>query len=210
MNDAISDAQDDIPRARTTPLLASLGYWSFRNRSWLPVPLGLAMLAVKPDTSNITRIALGIACVLTGQVLRLWAVRHIGGVSRTRTTRLGPLVSTGPYAHTRNPIYTANWFLWTGVAVSSCLDWMIPLTWAMFAMHYGTMVRWEEHVLARRHPGKYDRYAADVPRWWPRIAPVETTPRVLHTWPQVLFSERGTIAALAVIALLLAARRFIG
>ena len=168
------------------------------------------MLAVKPDTPNVWRVALGVACILIGQLLRLWAVRHIGVVSRTRTTRMGPLVSSGPYGHTRNPIYTANWFLWTGIAVSSCLDWMIPLTWAMFAIQYGTMVRWEEYVLAQRHPGLYDRYVANVPRWLPRLAPVGAKARALHGWPHVLFSERGTIGALGLIALLLVARRFIG
>lgn|SRR5689334_9758606 len=206
VTDATSEL-DNVPPE--VPLLASLGYWSFRNRSWLPVPLGIAMLAVKPAEPDPALVTIGVVFVLAGQALRMWAVRHIGVVSRTRTTRLGPLVSSGPYAHTRNPIYTANWLLWTGIALSSCLAWMVPLTWIVFVMMYGTMVRWEEYVLTQHHPRSYGRYAADVPRWWPRFAPVSAPRRVVHEWRHVVFSERGTLAALAAIALLLIARQFI-
>jgi protein-S-isoprenylcysteine O-methyltransferase Ste14 len=150
-----------------------------------------------------------VTCIVLGEALRLWAVRHIGVVSRTRTSHLGPLVTTGPYAHTRNPLYIANWLLWTGFALGSSLRWMLPLSWLVFAVQHVSVVRWEEQRLAGRYLDTYRRYARDVPRWWPRLSTLRTA-RTLHPWGEVFFSERGTLAAIALIALLLVARRLIG
>ncbi len=56
-----------------------------------------------------------------GELLRLWAVRHIGVISRTRSDRLGPLISTGPFGWVRNPLYIGNLALWSGFTVSAGL-----------------------------------------------------------------------------------------
>ena len=54
-----------------------------------------------------------------GELLRFWAVRHIGVISRTRSDRLGPLVETGPFALIRNPLYLGNIALWVGFTLSA-------------------------------------------------------------------------------------------
>ena len=36
--------------------------------------------------------------VASAKLIRLWAVHHIGAISRTRSERLGPLVAAGPFA----------------------------------------------------------------------------------------------------------------
>src|SRR4029079_16608763 len=101
---------------------APIGLWVFRNRSWLPIPLGVAAL-VLPGAPDLRLVYAGALCIISGEAPRLWPVRHIGVVSRTRTTRLGPLVTSGPYAHTRNPLYVGNWLLWTGFALGSLPPW---------------------------------------------------------------------------------------
>jgi len=187
---------------------APLGYWLFRNRSWLPIPLLLAMILLRPQAVNPAGVVVGALCIVAGEALRLWAVRHIGVVSRTRTMSVGPLITSGPYALTRNPLYIANFLLWTGFALASSLDWMLPLSWAVFALQHATVVRWEEQLLASRYPATYPRYARVVPRWWPRVASVRL-PSASHGWGEVLFSERGTLIALVVISLLLVAKQMI-
>jgi protein-S-isoprenylcysteine O-methyltransferase Ste14 len=153
----------------------------------------------------------GAFCILAGEALRLWAVRHIGVVSRTRTTRLGPLVTSGPYAHTRNPLYVGNWLLWTGFALGSSLRWMVPLSWAIFALQHSFVVHWEEQLLAQRYPSSYGRYAGVVSRWWPRLSRIgmHVPYRHPYPWSEVMFSERGTLGAIVLVAILLLARRLV-
>lgn len=155
---------------------------------------------------------IGALMAVTGEVLRLWAVRHIGTISRTRTsTRQGPLVTSGPFQVVRNPLYLGNWLIWTGLVVFSRLLWMLPVAWAVFALQYGTMVLWEEARLRNSFGRQYDRYARDVARWLPvgrlgDLAPIG--PR--HPWRAVAFSERGTLMAMSLMALLLGVKALLG
>jgi protein-S-isoprenylcysteine O-methyltransferase Ste14 len=141
-----------------------------------------------------------------GEMLRLWAVRHIGVISRTRSDRLGPLVASGPFGIVRNPLYIGNVLLWLGLTVSARLLWLAPVVTLVLVLQYRAIVAWEEHVLARRLGDAYRQYAAHVPRWIPRAGRTvrggttrgsgeNMAPR--FSWKDALFSERGTLAAIA-------------
>jgi protein-S-isoprenylcysteine O-methyltransferase Ste14 len=195
------------PPSTTRPeRISSAGAWAFRNRSWLPVPLGIALLALswRGATPSVPLAILGLCVLAAGQAIRFWAVRHIGPISRTRACRVGPLITSGPYALTRNPLYIGNWCLWTGVVMIAGIAWMLPIVWLAFGLQYGGIVAWEERLITRRLT-RYGEYATHVPRWWPRRnwhhASLPTTAGVF-TWREVLHSERGTLLAL-VAALLL-------
>jgi protein-S-isoprenylcysteine O-methyltransferase Ste14 len=182
------------------------GAWLFRYRSFLPVPLALLLLLVRRGESHARGVLLsGVLLVVAGQGLRLWAVRHIGTISRTRTTRYGPLMTAGPYAVVRNPLYVGNWLLWTGFAVWSRLLWMVPIAWAVFFVQYRAIARWEAAFIRSKYHAAYDAYARQVRAWMPRwptraaLAPVAP----LHPWRDVFFSERGTLLAVVLMALLL-------
>lgn len=185
---------------------APAGAWLFRYRSFLPVPLALILLLVRAgQTDGVALITLGAIIVISGQLLRLWAVRHIGTISRTRTTRYGPLMTAGPYAIVRNPLYVGNWLLWTGFAVWSRLLWMIPVAWIIFFFQYRAIAGWEAAFIRSKYPGAYDDYARAVRPWMPRLPPRAALAAVapLHPWGQVFFSERGTLIAVVVMAILL-------
>jgi protein-S-isoprenylcysteine O-methyltransferase Ste14 len=173
----------------------------------------LALAAVLITTGKVESgwlLLAGAGLVTTGQVVRLWAVRHIGVISRTRATPLlGPLVMTGPYARTRNPLYVGNWLLWTGFVLGSRLLWMLPLAWVLFAVHYGAMARWEERLLHHHFSDAYRAYSDRVRRWWPSGGLSDPPAIVLHPWSQVLFSERGTLAAVGLMVVLLAAKEML-
>ena len=197
---------------QTAPVLVRLGAWAFRQRSWLPVPLGVAVVVLRTgEMHGPVPLVAGVVLVLVGEFMRFWAVRHIGTISRTRTsTRQGPLITSGPFRIVRNPLYVGNWMIWTGLVLASRLLWMLPIAWAVFALQYGTMVIWEEARLRSMFGRQYDRYALDVPRWLPSrpndLAPLQTR----HPWRAVAFSERGTIAAIILVASLLAIKALVG
>jgi protein-S-isoprenylcysteine O-methyltransferase Ste14 len=189
--------------------LARAGGWLFRRRTSLPVPLALALLllpAGERASRDVRQFALGAAIVASGELLRLWAVHHIGVISRTRSDRLGPLISTGPFAFVRNPLYLGNIVLWVGFAVSAHLVWLVPIFIVTLALEYHAIVRWEEELLLARRQDEYLAYARRVPRWIPSFAGGPfggTSPAPSHSWSETFFSERGTLMAIAVGYLLL-------
>jgi protein-S-isoprenylcysteine O-methyltransferase Ste14 len=192
---------------KDTGALTRAGGWLFRRRSWVPLPLVVLLLAAPPGAgSPVLHGAIGAALIAAGEIVRLLAVRRIGSVSRTRADRLGPLVMTGPFARVRNPLYLGNMAIWTGFAISARLAWLaIPLL-ALLALSYHAVVRWEEHLLESRLGEPYRTYRSRVPRWLPRMTPASSPANPAngerHTWRATLFSERGTLIAIATACLL--------
>ena len=104
--------------------------------------------------------------------------------------------------------YVGNWLLWTGFAFWSRLLWMVPVAWAIFFAQYRAIAAWEAEFIRSKYPGAYDDYARQVrpwmPRWPPRAALTPVAP--LHPWREVFFSERGTLIAVVLMAILLSAK----
>lgn len=185
-----------------------LGAWVFRQRSWLPVPLAIAVLVGGASQGAAWPVLAGIGLAVAGESLRLWSVRQIGSISRTRSlTRVGPFIRSGPFRVMRNPLYVGNWLLWTGFTVASRAFWMLPVVWAVLAVQDRVIVQWEESRLRECFGQRYEQYMREVPRWLPRPwAPRSTEPVSLHSWRSVIIGERGTLGSIALGALLLALR----
>lgn len=203
-----------LDRTASPPSAVEVGEWAFRNRTWLPVPLLVVLLFVgAQSTDTPTAMRSGASVVALGLALRLWAVRYIGVVSRTRTLRTGQLIVAGPYAHVRNPLYVGNWLIWTGFVLWSGVLWMLPVAWAAFALQYGAITRWEEALLCNRFPDAVGPYALRTKRWRPtvraaRSASSDASP--VHPWSAVLHSERGTLIASVAVAMLMSLGTFVG
>lgn len=188
------------------------GSWLFRQRSWLPVPIALVLLLVRWGMLRhpILPVA-GPFLVLAGEGLRWWAVGQIGVISRTRSTRLGPLITTGPFTLCRNPLYVGNLLIWAGFTVWSGLLWMLPITLGIFIVYYRSIIEWEEALLTERFGEAYTEYVSVTPRWWPRLdrLPAALSASAMHPWRLVAFSERGTLMAIAIGAILLVIRQLV-
>ena len=183
-----------------------LGRFLFKYRSFVPVPIALVLVFVHYGaTAASWAPAIGVLLVVLGEGVRLWAVRHIGTISRTRANRYGPLISDGPYALVRNPLYIGNFCLWIGFVVWSRLLWMLPVAVAIFWLEYVAITGFEASLLGDKYPDAYAQYAAAVPAWIPRLAslPDALASRGSHPWREVFFSERGTLIAVVVMTALL-------
>jgi protein-S-isoprenylcysteine O-methyltransferase Ste14 len=220
MKTSMSDrsSPDSINRDRAVnPPRAGVGAWLFRHRTSLPLPVALAIVIVPAGEASTALVGGGIIVTLLGELLRLWGVHHIGVISRTRSDRLGPLVATGPFAILRNPLYVGNIALWVGFALTARLAWLAPVIVVLLGLEYHAIVRWEEELLESRLGEAYRAYAARVNRWIPAFnrgararrsennpegdlsagSAVSAVERDPYSWPETLFSERGTLLAIA-------------
>ena len=168
------------------------------------------MPAGETPGSALTILA-GVSLTAIGEALRLWGVHHIGVISRTRSDRLGPLVDSGPFAYVRNPLYLGNILLWVGFAVTARLLWLAPIVFGLLAVEYHWIVKWEEALLIERRGEEYGGYTRRVPRWIPALhhgglggpggnnhtSKSAASSAVAISWRATLFSERGTLLAIA-------------
>jgi len=81
------------------------------------------------------------------------------------------LTVTGPYAHTRNPLYLGSFLLGAGAAVAMHSGWCALLLVVYFTLVYGFVMRREEDELREKHGATFELYAAAVPLFLPRLRP---------------------------------------
>ena len=113
---------------------------------------------------------IGVALAVAGMMLAVWARAHIGGNwSGTVTVKEGhALVTTGPYAAIRHPIYTGLLLgiLGTALAIS---EWRGIIALALATFAFVRKLRVEEARMGETFP-EYDSYrrrtAALVPFLW--------------------------------------------
>jgi len=192
---------------RQADRVAKIGGWLFRHRTWLPLPIVAVLMMVPSPGASLIAVLAGAATVATGEAIRLWAVRQIGVISRTRSDRLGPLVRSGPFGLVRNPLYVGNLLLWMGFAISAGMLWFVPIILVVVGAEYHAIVRWEEGHLEERLGESYRTYKAEVGRWLPRKSQVTSLKsQVTFSWGETLFSERGTLIAIVLAYLLLWAK----
>lgn len=191
--------------------IARLGGWLFAKRTAVPLPLIAALLLLPTQQVSDSVVFVGLLVAMSGELLRMWAVRQIGVISRTRSDRLGPLITSGPFAHVRNPLYVGNILLWAGYTLVFRIVWLLPIVLMFLGCTYHAIVAWEEQLLIERRGDEYRRYMTNVPRWIPCLTAVEgarTDPE--FTWAETIFSERGTLIAIVVGFGLLAIKRACG
>jgi hypothetical protein len=155
----------------------------------------------------------GAALLVSGALLRIFAVRHIGKRARVARSGAAFLLCEGPFGHVRNPLYVANLQTAAGACVLSGLQaWSVPVV-AFVLATYHVVVRAEESRLRELFGPPYDEYKARVPRWIPRITaaePLEVDRSPLWTWPTVLRREGPYLFGIVVILASLSYVRFPG
>ncbi len=180
----------------------------YRWRGLLPViPIACVLVFARWRPAGA---AVGLVLILAGEGVRLWAAAHLGRTARSRRPRAEKLVSTGPYARTRHPLYWGNLCLVAGFAVAGGAGWpwFPALAAGAYLLLYRGHARREEAALAAGQGARWTAYRAAVPAWRWRLRPVrvpaagkETGPswrRALSVEALTLNAEFWLLAALAV------------
>jgi protein-S-isoprenylcysteine O-methyltransferase Ste14 len=181
---------------------ARIGFLLFRNRSFLPIPFLLVPLFLGGGFVW-WQWAAGLALVVIGAWWRLAGVSCAGAGTRRRDQSQNPvLVTWGPFAWSRNPLYNGNFFLWMGFTVLAGPLWFVPVAAVVFAIEYSLIVRYEEAGLRQVFGEEYRAYVARTPRWVPRLPQEASHRHGPRDWAEAVRSERSTFiqyAALLVV-----------
>ncbi|RKY69568.1 MAG: isoprenylcysteine carboxylmethyltransferase family protein [Candidatus Latescibacterota bacterium] len=178
----------------------------FRMRGYTPIPL-LALMLILAETTPKRFIA-GTALGLVGEAVRIWSVSYAGMETRTRKVGAPRLVTSGPYAHLRNPIYLGNFLLGLGfcLATWAWMPWMVGIYIAGFLLQYSLIISLEETRLRELFGKQYEGYAQAVPRFLPRLSPYRGEGRVKPNIRKALRSERDTFLSIAAALILVLLR----
>ena len=189
---------------------AQIGGWLFRHRGLLPIPLSL-LAAFVPGTITARAWIVGLSAMALGEALRLAGVAVAGPGTRRRSRGVAHLVTDGPFAWVRNPLYLGNGLAWLGVAIVAGVPWLIPVAISTFAAQYGLIVRYEEGVLESLFGEAYLAYKGRTPRWFPRRPSAGPRPVGRHyAWSEACRSEVSTFVSLGVAIVILALKTAMG
>jgi protein-S-isoprenylcysteine O-methyltransferase Ste14 len=122
----------------------------------LRVPCGFVLviafaLLSRPSAQSL---AYGLPISLVGLLIRAWAAGHL--------EKNMSLAETGPYAHTRNPLYIGTLLVAAGLVVAS-RRWILAAIFAVvFLLVYLPVIELEQQHLCNLFP-EYEAYARRVP-----------------------------------------------
>jgi protein-S-isoprenylcysteine O-methyltransferase Ste14 len=149
-----------------TYVIISIGYFGLWYILWRPIPLAL------PTVARVAALILGALLLFPGLALVLWGRLTLGqmyNVSSALGTQLYAdqrLITHGPYAIVRNPMYV-------GIIAATLGGLLIYRTWSLvFALTFLGLViraRREEQVLAANFGQQWADYCQQVPGWIPHF-----------------------------------------
>jgi protein-S-isoprenylcysteine O-methyltransferase Ste14 len=142
--------------------------WS-RIARRIRVPLGFALAVFYIWIARPTwmSLAIGVLVALPGILLRALASGYV--------KKNEELATSGPYAHTRNPLYLGSLIMAVGFTIAARSLWVLIVTLVMFFAIYLPVIRAEEAFL-RQAFQNYDEYARNVPRLFPRMTAFGNAP----------------------------------
>ena len=125
----------------------------------------------------------------------MWANGYVGHLKVNRTdsrqgSKIGRLITAGPYAHVRHPLYVGTFLIGLGVCVTVQSVWAAVGALAFFVLLYGRKMREEETLIRDEWGAAYTAYQRAVPQWWPSLRPYAARDRALRwTWQGIWASK---------------------
>jgi protein-S-isoprenylcysteine O-methyltransferase Ste14 len=190
--------------------IQAVGRAAYRYRQHLQVILlALSFLVARPlpdPRAEAALLACSILLVLAGGSLRSWAMGyHTWRRAKGEASRRA-LVTAGPYAHSRNPLYLGSFLTGCGVAATSGRFVVLAAFAAVFVAAHYCIIRWEEGRLASEFGADFGRYVGEVPRLFPGLRSASQRSGRFDASTMMRCMEPvktlGFVAAVAIIALL--------
>jgi len=178
----------------------------FKYRSFTPIPFLVLMVWFARPT--LASMIVGLSLVIAGEALRFWGVSIAGSETRTTGSVGGTyLITNGPFAYVRNPLYLGNMLIYAGIGIMSLalFPWLFLVAVAWFYLQYFLIVTREEEYLAATFGEEYAAYRGAVRRFLPRLTPYRSSraPDKTVSFREGLASERRTLQAVGLVTLAL-------
>lgn len=162
---ALDDPGADAAAPKRKPLLRHpFRRKNFRPRAFVLYAAGIAALAVADPTWRL--FLPGLALVVAGQGLRLWATGHL--------VKTDELTTAGPYGHLRHPLYAGSLLMGSGfllMAGPRVATVVLPIG---LVFYFGYYLGYKERVEAERLEALYGdafrAYREAVPALLPRLS----------------------------------------
>ncbi len=142
------------------------------QRIRVPAGFVLAPLLFISARPTLASLAAGAFIAIVGLSIRAWASGHL--------KKNQELAKSGPYAHTRNPLYLGTFLLGTGAAVGGGTLWFVALFAAVYLIIYVPVMFAEAGTMRELFSTEYEDYSKQVPLFVPRFTPY--SPHSSHSY----------------------------
>lgn len=104
----------------------------------------------------------GLPLVALGELIRVWSAGYL--------TKLSGLVTAGPFAMCRNPLYIGSFLMSLGYFVMCSRTDVLIIGTVLFWILHGAAVTYEERLLREKFGDDFANYCKIVPRFLPRLS----------------------------------------
>lgn len=185
--------------------MVSIGNFFFKYRNWLFIVFyALLFVPGVPQLftpENVGKnyywypIIIGLIITIAGQAIRAATIglAYIVRGGKNKKVYAEELVTTGIFAHCRNPLYVGNILMLAGVGILSNSLLYVIIMMPFFIFIYQAIVRAEEHFLANKFGEQFKIYCAAVNRWFPNFRGINKTFHSMHfKWKRYISKEHTT------------------
>jgi protein-S-isoprenylcysteine O-methyltransferase Ste14 len=156
--------------------MLAIGNFFFKYRNILFIFLYLALFIPSPPifkasvpgtSSYLYPLITGLSITIVGQLIRgiTIGLAYIVRGGRNKEVYADSLVTTGIFAHCRNPLYVGNILMLLGVGILINSLVFVALFIPLFLFIYQAIVLAEEDFLRRKFKQQFNDYCKRVNRW---------------------------------------------
>lgn len=134
---------------------------SIHRASWWPLP-----------ASTVGEVALAVVAVALAFASSWWSLRAVQTLGKqwtyeARVIEGHELITQGPYAVVRNPIYLGMFGLMVATGLVFTTWWVLLIAVTVFLIGNQVRIRAEENLLREAFGSQFDEYARRVPAFFP-------------------------------------------
>ena len=129
-------------------------YFLFRRRTSFLLIASIILLFAANTTPKSFWI--GLPIVIIGEAIRIWSAGYLSKMSR--------LITAGPFAIGRNPLYIGSFLISVGYFIMCNQPAIWVLGPILFWLFHGGAITYEEKMLAEKFGDDFKKYCATVPR----------------------------------------------